>query len=110
MALNLVEGNTAQQVKAVITRSDTGAVQDLTGASVAMYFKKKGAGSSLFTVTNSSNSVDLSNGICYFAFGSSQLNVAEGFYQGEIEVTFSDNTVETLFDYIDFFVRAKTER
>ena len=41
MALNLVEGNTAQQVKAVLTRSDTNAVQDLTGASVAMYFKKK---------------------------------------------------------------------
>ena len=110
MALNLVEGNTAQQVKAVLTRSDTNAVQDLSGASVAMYFKKKGASSSLFTVTNSSSATDLSNGICYFSFGSSQLDVAEGFYQGEIEVTFSDGTVETLFDFIDFFVRAKTER
>jgi hypothetical protein len=110
MALNLVEGNTAQQVKVVITRSDTGAAQDLTGASVAMYFKQKGTKSSLFTLTNSSTGTDLSSGICYFSFSSSQLDVEEGEYQGEIEATFSDGTVETIFDFVDFFVRAKTAR
>ena len=110
MALNLVEGNTAQQVKVVLTRSDTGAAQDLTGASVALYFKAKGTKNSLFTLTNSSTGDDLTNGICFFSFSANQLDVEEGKYQGEVEATFSDGTVETVFDYVDFFVRAKTTR
>ena len=67
MAINLVQGDTGPQVKVTLTRSDTGAVQDLTGATVVMRFRKKRATAVLFTLTNQSGDSDKSAGIALFA-------------------------------------------
>ena len=83
MTYELVSGDTAPQIQATITRDDTGAVVNLTGATVRMYFRKKGT-----TTTN-----DLAN-------------IAQGYYEGEIEITYADSNKETIFKILDFFIRS----
>ena len=103
---NLVQSDTAPQVKAVITRSDTGAVVDMTGATVRMYFRAKTSTTVLFTSTAANVGDNFSNGIAVFIFTAGQLNQPEGYYQAEIEISYSDGTVETLFDLLTFYIRA----
>lgn len=103
---NLVQSDTAPQVKAVITRSDTGAVVDMTGATVRMYFRAKTSTNVLFTSTAANVGDNFSNGIAVFIFTAGQLNQPEGYYQGEIEITYSNGTVETIFDLLSFYIRA----
>lgn len=103
---NLVQSDTAPQVKAVITRSDTGAVVDMTGATVRMYFRAKTSTNVLFTSTAANVGDNFSNGIAVFIFTAGQLSQPEGYYQGEIEITYSNGTVETIFDLLSFYIRA----
>lgn len=103
---NLVKDDTAPQVKATITRSDTGAAVDMGGATVRMYFRAKGTSSVLFTVTATNVGDNFTNGIAIFVFSSGNLNQAEGFYEGEIEITYANGTVETIFDLLDFYLRS----
>ena len=64
MTYELVSGDTAPQIQATITRDDTGAVVNLTGATVRMYFRKKGTTTTLFTLVSSTGS--FSSGIATF--------------------------------------------
>ena len=106
MTYELVSGDTAPQIQATITRDDTGAVVNLTGATVRMYFRKKGTTTTLFTLVSSSS--EYSSGIATFAFATNDLaNIAQGFYEGEIEITYADNsTKETIFKILDFYIRS----
>ena len=89
-ALQLVQGDTGQQVKVTLTRSDTGNVIDLTTASsVTMHFRKKHASTVEFSITNSSGTTDQGNGIAIFVFSGTQLNLSEGAYEAEVEIVFS---------------------
>jgi len=47
----------------------------------------------------------LANGIAIFNFSGSQLNVDAGNYVGEIQATFGDGTIESVYEQLDFFVR-----
>ena len=49
---------------------------------------------------------DLANGVVVFTFGSGDLNQSAGAYEGEIEVTFADSSVETVFEVVNFTLRA----
>ena len=40
----------------------------------------------------------------YFSAGN--LDQTEGFYEGEIEITYANSTVETLYDVLNFYVRS----
>jgi len=105
-ALQLVQGDTGPQVKATLTRSDTGNAVDLTTASsVTMHFREKFTSTVLFSNTNSSNADDQGNGIAIFVFTSGQLNIGSGEYEAEIEIVFNDGTRETVFETIDFTLR-----
>ena len=105
-ALKLVQGDTGPQVKATLTRSDTGAAVDLTTASsVTMHFREKYTSTVLFSNTNQSSSQDQGNGIAIFIFSAGQLNVTSGEYEAELEVVFNDGTRETVFETIDFTLR-----
>ena len=103
---NLVAQDTAPQVKATITRSDTGAVVDMTGATVRMRFRAKTTSSVLFTTTATNVGSNFTDGIAIFVFSSGNLNQPEGFYEGEIEITYANGTVETIFDLLDFYIRS----
>ena len=103
----LVSGDTAPQIKATITRFDDGSVVDMSGATVRLYFRKKGTTTVLFTMT-AANTDDLANGIAVFSFASTDLqNRAAGNYEGEIEITYNSNgTKETIFEILNFVIRA----
>ena len=104
MTYQLVKDDTAPQIKATLTREDTGSAIDLTGATIRMYFRAKGGSSILFTLTAPVTS-DYSSGIVLFSFSSGNLNIDEGYYEGEIEITYSNGTVETVYKVLDFYVR-----
>jgi hypothetical protein len=102
----LVQGDSGPQMKATLTRDDTGSVIDITGATVTLKVRPVGSETVSFT-TNSitSASSDLQNGIAIFAFSSSNLSVSAGNYEGEIEVTFASGDIETVYETIQIVVR-----
>lgn len=103
----LVKDDVGTQVRATLTRDDDGSAVDLRGSTTVMRFRAKGSSTVLFTLTNiNAVSADLADGIAVFQFGSGNLNVAEGRYEGEVEATLSSGEVGTVFEVLDFFVRA----
>tara|TARA_B110000977_G_scaffold199903_1_gene288643 strand:- start:1474 stop:1803 length:330 start_codon:yes stop_codon:yes gene_type:complete len=107
MIFNLVAKDNAPQVKATITREDDGAVVDLTGATVYLKFRKKGNTTTLFTITGVNDpATNYPKGIVLFNFGTNDLNIAAGFYEGEIEIIYPNTTVETIYELVNFQLRA----
>ena len=45
-------------------------------------------------------------GIVLFNFGTNDLNIAAGFYEGEIEIIYPNTTVETIYELVNFQLRA----
>tara|TARA_R110000823_G_C15944396_1_gene500775 strand:+ start:2029 stop:2364 length:336 start_codon:yes stop_codon:yes gene_type:complete len=101
----LVQGDTGPQIKATITRSDTGAVVDLTDATVQLHFRRKDIDDLLFSITDTAAGTDPVNGIAIFLFSGTQLDIESGDYQGEVEVVFNGGTRETIYEIIDFSLR-----
>ena len=102
MTIQLVQGDTGPQIKAEITRD--GSAEDLTGATAVLRFRKKKTDTVLFTLSSVSNSDQLAVGELYFAFSSGQLDLDEGYYEGEIEIL-NDGVRETVYEIVDFFLR-----
>jgi hypothetical protein len=102
MAINLVQGDTGPQIKATITRDSSS--EDLSGATAVMRFRKKKTSAVLFTLSSVSNSDQLAVGELYFVFSSGQLDLDEGFYEGEIEIV-NAGVRETVYEVVDFFLR-----
>lgn len=102
----LVQGDIGTQVKATIVREDDGSAVDLSEATVRFKFRKKGTTTILTTLTPVSGSDDAANGIVIFQFASGDLDVDEGEYEAEIEATFDTGLIETVYELIEFYVRA----
>lgn len=103
--INLVQGDTGPQIKVTVTREDTGAVVDMSGGTVRLKVRKRGSATLAFTLIANDVGDNLSEGIAIFAFSEGDLDIDPGNYQGEIEITFSDSTIETIYETLDFFVR-----
>jgi len=103
--ISLVQGDTGPQIKVSLTRSDTGTAEDLTGATVKLHFRKKDTTTVLFSLTNQSGTDNLGNGICYFVFSSGQLDLAAGYYEGEVEVLTDAGIRETVYEIVEFYLR-----
>lgn len=101
----LVQGDTGPQIKVIMTRDDTGAVQDLTGAVVKLHFRKKYTETALFSITGQSSPDEKLEGISFFAFSTGQLDLDAGEYEGEVEVVFDTGTRETIYEKLDFILR-----
>jgi hypothetical protein len=102
----LVKDDNGSQLECRITREDTDAAVDLTGATARLKFRKKRTTTILFTLTNITIApVDLPNGQALFQFSGANLDLAAGLYEGEVEVTFSNSNIETIYEIIDFQVR-----
>lgn len=74
----------------------------VVGATVNMYIREVGA--TAYTTRNMTLS-DAANGVVTTDFVSANFPAA-GVYEGEIEITFSDSSIQTLQDFIKFTVRA----
>lgn len=104
--LYLVQGDNGSQVKVVITRDDTGLPVNLTGATPTLKFKKKNT-SNVLTSINSSTSLssELEAGIALFQFDSTALEITPGDYVAEVQITFSDGNIETVYEELEFTIR-----
>jgi hypothetical protein len=124
--IKLVQGDTRPQIKVVITDDTTGSIVDISGSSVLMKFRATGTTTNLFTLTGYLQSgiedadgnvtqsavgetyaIAGSGGRVAFQFLTGQLNIDPGTYEGEVEVTFSDSSIQTVYVPIKFQLRAQ---
>ncbi|MFN6303749.1 MAG: hypothetical protein ACK42H_16325 [Planctomycetota bacterium] len=101
--IKLVQGDTRPQIKVTVLDDVTGAAMDIRNSSLVMRFRAVGS----TTVLDTLNGVLLDglNGIAAFAWNPNSLNVDAGDYEGEIEITFSDSSRQTVYDLLKFKVR-----
>lgn len=124
--IKLVQGDTRPQIKYVVSDELTGNIVDLTGATVLLKFRAAGSKTLLFTLTGYLQSgiedengnvtqqgvgqayaVPGSGGRVAFQFNSGNLDVPPGQYEGELEVTFNDSSIQTVYSVTKFQVRAQ---
>lgn len=103
--IKLVQGDTKPALVCTITDEVTGAAITLTGATVRLKFRA--VGSSDLTATVTGSVTDAANGVVAFfpATAPAMLQGEAGDYEGEIEITFADSTVQTVYDLLKFKVR-----
>jgi hypothetical protein len=102
----LVKDDNGSQVECIITRDNTGDPVDLTGATARLKFRKKRTTNILFTLTNIvDDQVDLEAGQAVFVFSAQNLDLPAGQYEGEVELTFANTNIETVYEVIPFQVR-----
>lgn len=106
MTYQLVQGDQAPQVQAILTRDDTGTSIDFSGGSCALKFRAKGTTTTLFTLAAADVGQNFEEGKAIFSFSGTQLAIDEGYYEGEIEITYTSGSIETVFKVLDFYVRA----
>ena len=103
--IRLVQGDTAPALTVTLTDTTTNAPINVTGATVRLKFRAVGSetlrGTLIGSVTNGAG------GVVVF-FWSDQPTILDGDagdYEGEIEITFANNTVQTVYDLLKFKLR-----
>lgn len=124
--IKLVQGDTRPQLRYVVSDETTGQIVDISGSTVLLKFRAAGTTAVLFTLTGylqsgiedaDGNVTQAGPGEAYatpgkggrvaFQFGAGNLNVPPGAYEGELEVTFGDTSVQTVYSPTKFVVRAQ---
>ena len=116
--INLVAGDTKPEINLTLKDSNTAAsgqtldeddsttwaVIDITDPTIKVKFRLLGATSILDTMT-CVKVAPTTGGQCYMPWNSDTLAVSAGTYEGEIELTYTDGSILTLFDRLKFKVR-----
>jgi hypothetical protein len=102
--IKLVQNDTRPALVCTITDDVTGAAVGLTGATPRMYVRAVGSTTLQATLTGAVT--DGPNGVAVFypATAPEMLTVA-GDFEGEIEITFGDGQIQTLYDVLKFKIR-----
>jgi hypothetical protein len=103
--IKLVQGDTRPALVCTITDDTTNAPIDITGATVVLKFRVAGATTLTATVTGSVTNGAAGQVVFYPASAPEMLQGAPGDYEGEIEITFSDSQIQTVYDTLRFKVR-----
>jgi hypothetical protein len=106
MIYELVQGDQAPQIRAVLTREDDGTVIDFSGGSCALKFRAKRNKNVLFTLAAADIGQNFEEGIAIFSFSNNQLEIEQGDYEGEIEITYDNGAKETVYKILEFYLRA----
>ena len=101
----LVKGDDAPQVRVILKRDVSNEIIDLSAATVVFKFRKKGTESLFATLTSVASPDDAVLGIAVFEWGLTDLDISAGNYEAEIEITYSNGKVETVYEVIDFVLR-----
>lgn len=104
--IKLVKDDTRPALVCNITDDTTGGVIALTGATVVLKFRALGSTTLQATVTGSVTDGPNGQVTFYPASNPAMLQGDAGDYEGEIEITFADGTVQTVYDVLKFKVRA----
>jgi hypothetical protein len=103
--IKLVQGDTRPALVCTITDETTGGPIGLTGTTVRLKFRASGAttlrGTLIGVVT------DGPNGVVQFNWSDDPtiLDGPAGDYEGEIEIIFADETIQTVYDLLKFKLR-----
>ena len=119
--IKLVQGDTKPALIVSLTDETSGAPIAVNGCTVRLYFRASGSSTILATVVgnplvgalnadgtvNSNSPYNLagSGGRVQFSWGSTDLNQDAGDYEGEIEITYTDGTKQTVYDLLKFKIR-----
>jgi hypothetical protein len=103
--IKLVQNDTRPALVCNITDDTTGEPVNIAGATVVLKFRA--AGSAELTATVAGSVTDGPNGqvVFYPASAPEMLQGEPGDYEGEIEMTFSDGQIQTVYDTLRFKVR-----
>jgi hypothetical protein len=103
--IKLVQGDTKPALVCTLTDEVSGLPLAITGATVRLKFRE--AGATTLTATVTGTVTDGANGQVAFypASAPEMLQGQPGDYEGEIEITFADNTVQSVYDILKFKVR-----
>jgi len=103
--IRLVQGDTAPALTVTLTDTTTNAAINVTGATVRLKFRAVGSETLRGTLTGSVT--DGASGVVVF-FWSDEPTILDGDpgdYEGEIEITFADSTIQTVYDLLKFKLR-----
>jgi hypothetical protein len=103
--IKLVQGDTKPALVCNITDETTGNAIGLTGATVLLKFRAVGATDLTATVTGSITDGSIGQVAFYPASAPAMLLGEAGDYEGEIQITFSDGTIHTVYDLLKFKLR-----
>jgi hypothetical protein len=103
--IKLVQGDTKPALVCNITDEITGLPIVVTGATVLLKFRAVGSDTLTATVTGSVT--DGVNGqVAFYPASAPAMLLGEaGDYEGEIQITFSDGTIQTVYDLLKFKLR-----
>lgn len=101
----LVRNDTRPTVSVTLSDAATGAAIDVTGATVRLKFRE--AGATELTATLVAALISPTEGAVLFDWVGAPAALAgePGDYEGEIEITFGDGTIHTVYDVIRFHMR-----
>jgi len=104
--IKLVQDDTRPALVCTITDDTSGAAINITGATVLLKFRAAGATTLQATVTGTVT--DGANGVVAFypASAPEMLTGDAGDYEGEIQITFTDGQIQTVYDLLKFKVRS----
>lgn len=103
--IRLVRNDTRPALVCTITDDTTGAAVDISGATVVLKFRAAGAETLTATVVGSVTNGPAGQVTFFPATAPEMLEGEPGDYEGEIEITFSDGQIQTVFDVLRFKVR-----
>lgn len=103
--IKLVQGDTKPALVCNITDEITGNAINVTGATVLLKFRA--VGSTTLTATVTGSIIDGANGqVAFYPASAPEMLAGEaGDYEGEIQITFADNTIQTVYDLLKFKLR-----
>lgn len=105
--LTLLDSNTAASgLNLDPDDSTTWAPIDITNATVVVKFRALGSSTILDTVP-CIKQAPYTDGVCYMLWNLTTLDVDAGTYEGEIELTYDDGRILTLFDRLKFKIRSQ---
>jgi len=103
MAINFVQGDTSPILKLVLTDSVSLQPINLTGATIN--FNVKATGAAQLSFSKVASIVNAAGGIANIVWVAGDLDRAPGSYQAEIEVIDSAGIKETVFEFVELFIR-----
>ena len=103
MTYYLVQGDTGTQIKVGIARHETSEVVDLNFATAVLKVRKEKEAVNAFEIIGIKDDVNDNEAI--FKLGDEMIGIAPGRYNGEVEVTFDDTTIETIYELLPLYIR-----
>jgi hypothetical protein len=103
--IRLVQNDTRPTLVVTLTDEFTKNPINISGATVRLKFRALGDETVRSTLVGSNT--DPQNGVCAFFWSDdpNSLTGDQGPYEGEIEITFSDSTIQTVYDKLKFYIR-----